>query len=392
MTLINNNSTLPTMEEGKSLMSDIDSSINPNLPTYEISLPPHELEAQKAEKRKQEMELKEKIDVITKQIESLNNEKEQLLAQLAKVACSTTARNVRNQSMVITRTYDNEKTKMMDVIAEMKKGTQLLKYKRFGSAYHQFEITSDNQYLRWYSKNKKKFDKTSISLESIQHLQKGHLYKSEASAGQHAYAFSITYMDQHNNLEPKTLEVMAKDKTDFNIWTKGLEFILSTIQKLKKSGKAYNASQHFPSEHHAEIEYLNQKRFENKLSKREDPPKECVEHDLKNMKNKLETLTNNINLFDQNNNATSDKYDQIAIDAVNLIKMRNIELKNEIDLIEQHYNNSTKKLSILIHRIAENVRELNALDSKVYVIMNSYGNSPATMSAVSKFKGFLSKK
>ena len=366
--------------EGRSLMSDVEKE--GELQTIEVTLAPHEADLAKQENRRKELELRNKIDQLTEKIEKMNAEKEKLLIELEKVSCVNTAQKVRNQSMIITRTYDNEKTKMMDVIDEMKKGTQILKYKRFGSAYHQFEITSDNKYLRWYSKNKKTVEKTSILLESIQHLQKGHLYKADAGASQHQYAFSITYMASAN--EPKTLEVMAKDKTDFHVWTKGLEFILSTIRKTKRSGQKYDSKVHFPTKHIAEIEFLNKTKLEQKMSKKENPPKELFEKDFEAAKQKYRELEKQLEIHDGGCGC-----DETGIDATNLVKARAKELQLEIETMEKHFEQGTKELSWLIYRVAWISTEINALDEKMIVLTNSYNTDDEPMGPIKRLKSFF---
>ena len=322
--------------------------------------------------------LQAKIENINQEIEKLNAEKEVYLHELSLISNDSTIQKLRNQSILIQRiSVEKQSTQIMDVIKELKKGTQLLKYGKYGSPrYHQFEISLDNIYLRWYSRKKKNnFLKTSIKLESITHLQKGHLYKQElADAKYHELAFSISYKDTIKN-EAKTLEVIARNKTDFQIWTKGLEFIIKSIKTTKKEiaenvrnddqqEMKYDADIHFPSESFMEIHKRDQNAFERSLAKREDPTKEAIDTDFKLLRTKFENVAKFCEKVVESRN--SENYG--IIDSVVMVQRRLEELFEATQKIEEHLIVGDKKLSILIYQMHDIMVELKALDEKLFVL------------------------
>lgn len=334
-------------------------------------LEPSEMIKELTDDQKQKIvNLKDRILQIDGEINSLTLEKEQCLEQLARMSCHIVADRVRNSTTFVHRvSLEKKSTEILDVIKAMCKGTQLLKFGNRGRPhYHQFEVSSDHCYLRWYSRKKKKEKwRTSIKLESILHFQNGHLYKEAlADARYHERAFSISYRDLMKN-QTQTLEVVARTKTDFQIWTKGLELIIKRIRDTKKSNDGvYNVTQHFPcgEQRFMEIHKRNQRKWEKKLAKKTDPTRYSVERCLTILETRYAAAAGMRDLCVKNRN--SENYG--AMDAIMLANDRLNQLVETIEQLGEDVRGGNKKLSVLSGLIHHCTIEVQCLEEKLYVI------------------------
>lgn len=313
-----------------------------------------------------------RIVSIEEEINRLNAEKEQSLLHLSQIASAAEADRVRNRSSTFVKrvSVDRQSTQILDVIAAMKRGTQFLKFGHRGKPkHHHFELTADHQHVRWFSKKKKSSKhKTAIKLESVCHLQKGHLYTdSLADARYHERAFSISYRDLKNN-EERTLEVVARTKTDFQVWTKGLELIIKRIADAKKGhGAAYDVKRHFPAESFMEIHRRNQEHYERALRKKEDPQRESVERCLSLLLARFaaaEKLRDRA-IRSRNSETFGD------IDSIMATSDRLAEIKDEVEDIGSSLHGGNKKLSVLSRLIHDLAIEVAALEEKLDVLSHS---------------------
>jgi len=311
--------------------------------------------------------LEDKIKNIDLKINELTVQKEKYLAELSTITDKKTTDALRNNASIIKRkSADKKGTQIIDIIAAMKKGTQILKYGAWGAPhYHQFELTPDSVFLRWYSKKKKRQRyKTAIKIENIIHFQKGHLYKQEqADSRAHKRAFSISYTDVVKN-EAKTLEVVAKTKTDYEIWTKGLEYCLRKIRKVKKQEIAYDPKVHFPKETYMEIHKRDQRAYEHGLGKKEDPTPEAMGKSFKLLDEKFEDTENLLSVVIKSRN--SENYG--SMDSIMVAADRIKELKVLMEQIREHLGAKSKKLSILSYLTFDISVEIRALEEKLFVL------------------------
>jgi len=311
--------------------------------------------------------LEDKIKNIDRTINELTAEKDKYLAELSKIADEKTTAALRNNAKLVKRkSVDKKGTQIIDVIAAMKKGTQILKYGAWGAPhYHQFELTPDSMYLRWYSKKKKRQRyKTAIKIENIIHFQKGHLYKQEqADSRAHRRAFSISYTDVVMN-ECKTLEVVAKTKTDYEIWTKGLEYCLRKIRKVKRQDIAYDPKLHFPKETYMEIHKRDQRAYEHGLAKKEDPTPSAMAKSFKLLDDKFTSTENLLSAVIKSRN--SENYG--SMDSIMVAAERIKELKVLMETVREHLSAKSKKLSILSYQTYDINVEIKALEEKLLVL------------------------
>jgi len=311
--------------------------------------------------------LEDKIKNIDQKILELTTEKDKYLSELSLIADEKTTDAIRNNASVVKRkSKDKKGTQIIDIIAAMKKGTQILKYGAWGAPhYHQFELTPDSVFLRWYSKKKKRQRyKTAIKIENIIHFQKGHLYKQEqADSRAHKRAFSISYTDVVKN-EAKTLEVVAKTKTDYEIWTKGLEYVLRKIRKVKKQDIAYDPKMHFPKETYMEIHKRDQRAYEHGLKKKEDPTPEAMAKSFKLLVEKFEATEDLLSVVIKTRN--SENYG--SMDSIMVAADRIKELKVLKEEISEHLKAKSKKLSILSYQTYDINVEIKALEEKLLVL------------------------
>jgi hypothetical protein len=108
----------------------------------------------------------------------------------------------------------------VDVLRHLKQGVPLLKYgKRGYPHFRAFAISQDNRKLQWYSKNKSQ-QETSIYIGAIEDVvtgQKTKHFQRYPAPELSSNSFSIIFDNGK-----KSIDVIAKNASDFALWTHGL--------------------------------------------------------------------------------------------------------------------------------------------------------------------------
>mmetsp|Transcript_44857 Transcript_44857/g.40110 ORF Transcript_44857/g.40110 Transcript_44857/m.40110 type:complete len:526 (+) Transcript_44857:44-1621(+) len=131
---------------------------------------------------------------------------------------------------------NNNKRKTMDynVLPELHRGTALLKYGRRGYPhFRQFNVTSDNEYIRWFS-SKKKMTQSSINVGNINEILTGQHtkeFRRIAWTTLTPASFSIIYDNKK-----KSLNLVAKSVDEMKMWVEALR----KLRDLKRKGEALN--------------------------------------------------------------------------------------------------------------------------------------------------------
>jgi len=126
---------------------------------------------------------------------------------------------------------NNPKKMNYNVLPEMHRGTALLKYGRRGYPhFRQFNLTDDNEHLRWFS-TKKKLQKSSISVGDINEILTGQHtkeFRRIAWTTLTPASFSIIYDNKK-----KSLNLVAKSVDEMKMWVQALR----KLRDMKKKGK-----------------------------------------------------------------------------------------------------------------------------------------------------------
>jgi hypothetical protein len=111
----------------------------------------------------------------------------------------------------------------VDVLSFMKKGTPFLKYGQHGYPhFRQFQLSSDNTRLQWFSQSKS-LKNTTISICDMDEIRIGQTtptFAKHRAPELSKSSFSVLY--NHG----KTLDVIAKDPNEFKLWTEGLRQLI----------------------------------------------------------------------------------------------------------------------------------------------------------------------
>lgn len=117
-----------------------------------------------------------------------------------------------------------------DALAEMKRGTALLKYGRRGYPhFRQFQISADCSCLEWFSRRKKRKN-TKILIADIKDVlagQKTDIFRRVEWPALKPASFSVVY-----GIKRKTLDVVAKSIDECRLWIEGLQ----ALSKLARAG------------------------------------------------------------------------------------------------------------------------------------------------------------
>eukprot|EP00485_Elphidium_margaritaceum_P015460 CAMPEP_0202726334 /NCGR_PEP_ID=MMETSP1385-20130828/184559_1 /ASSEMBLY_ACC=CAM_ASM_000861 /TAXON_ID=933848 /ORGANISM="Elphidium margaritaceum" /LENGTH=698 /DNA_ID=CAMNT_0049392553 /DNA_START=37 /DNA_END=2133 /DNA_ORIENTATION=+ len=118
-----------------------------------------------------------------------------------------------------------------NVLPELHRGTALLKYGRRGYPhFRQFNITADNESLRWFS-SKKKLQQSSISVGDINEILTGQHTKEFRRISWTTLtpaSFSVIYENKK-----KSLNLVAKSVDEMKMWVEALR----TLRDMKKKGE-----------------------------------------------------------------------------------------------------------------------------------------------------------
>ena len=125
---------------------------------------------------------------------------------------------------------NERKTSLYNVLPELHRGTALLKYGRRGYPhFRQFNLTSDNEYIRWFS-SKKKMQQSSINVGNINEILTGQHtkeFRRIAWTTLTPASFSIIYDNKK-----KSLNLVAKSVDEMKMWVEALR----KLRDLKRKG------------------------------------------------------------------------------------------------------------------------------------------------------------
>merc|ERR1712190_561428 len=123
------------------------------------------------------------------------------------------------------------KKSLYDVLPELHRGTALLKYGRRGYPhFRQFNLTADNEHIRWFS-TKKKLQQSSINVGDINEILTGQHtkeFRRIAWTTLTPASFSIIYDNKR-----KSLNLVAKSVDEMKMWVQALR----KLRDMKKKGK-----------------------------------------------------------------------------------------------------------------------------------------------------------
>jgi len=118
-------------------------------------------------------------------------------------------------------------------IAYMKKGATLLKFGRVGDPHFRtFKLSDDLTKLTWTSP-KKKSHESSVLVSEIKELRLGQNTKTFRKNRKPEYeklAFSLLY-------HQKTLDIVCKDKKEFDIWVTGIRSLSTEYEQIKEQAQ-----------------------------------------------------------------------------------------------------------------------------------------------------------
>merc|ERR1712176_356973 len=125
----------------------------------------------------------------------------------------------------------NPKKSLYNVLPELHRGTALLKYGRRGYPhFRQFNLTADNEHIRWFS-TKKKLQKSSINVGDIDEILTGQHtkeFRRIAWTTLTPASFSIIY-----NNKKKSLNLVAKSVDEMKMWVDALR----RLRDMKRKGE-----------------------------------------------------------------------------------------------------------------------------------------------------------
>merc|ERR1712176_1076981 len=128
----------------------------------------------------------------------------------------------------------NPKKSLYNVLPELHRGTALLKYGRRGYPhFRQFNLTADNEHIRWFS-TKKKLQKSSINVGVINEILTGQHtkeFRRIAWTTLTPASFSIIYDNKK-----KSLNLVAKSVDEMKMWVDALR----RLRDMKKKGESLN--------------------------------------------------------------------------------------------------------------------------------------------------------
>jgi len=120
---------------------------------------------------------------------------------------------------------DEKSNESNDVLTQMKEGTTLLKYGKYGGGgYRTFQLSKDHKYLIWFSQ-KKNIENTRIPIEEIVEIKIGKDSDVRNKEEVQETSFTVIY-----GKDSKQLNVTAKSPKEAYVWAQGLK-ILSDAAK-----------------------------------------------------------------------------------------------------------------------------------------------------------------
>ncbi|KAI3888896.1 hypothetical protein MKX03_036080 [Papaver bracteatum] len=126
--------------------------------------------------------------------------------------------------------YGNLERDIEQALITLKKGTQLIKYSRKGKPkFCPFRISSDETTLIWFSRGEER----NLKLSSISHIipgQRTAVFRRYLRPEKEYLSFSLLY----NNGE-RSLDLICKDKVEAEVWFAGLQALVLTRQRTRRS-------------------------------------------------------------------------------------------------------------------------------------------------------------
>ena len=139
-------------------------------------------------------------------------------------------RGNNNKKRKATDAKPNKKS-LYNVLPELHRGTALLKYGRRGYPhFRQFNLTADNEHIRWFS-TKKKLQQSSINVGAINEILTGQHtkeFRRIAWTTLTPASFSIIYQNKK-----KSLNLVAKSVDEMKMWVDALR----RLREMKKKGE-----------------------------------------------------------------------------------------------------------------------------------------------------------
>ena len=261
------------------------------------------------------------------------------------------------RSLYLTQNVESKQKEMetVDAMEFMKKGSAMLKYGRFGSPhFRHFELSHDGQHLMWYS-NTKKLDKSRIDLKTVNKLQKGQLtatFKKHLRPRLAPCSFSLIYRERPKT--SKTLDVIAKNRSAYLLWTQGLQEIID-YHHHRHHHHQYEEEHPFPITVPVKVPQTNEKHIERRLSLLPEPSRKAVEREWKDATERVKKLMAI---------CYHPKYAQNQ--HMEPVKDRLLEIDIEVEQIRHCFENN--KLSFTAHQIWRTAEELKAIEHKIKAI------------------------
>lgn len=144
---------------------------------------------------------------------------------------------IKMKTKKIKKKKKKKRRKRTDAVAEMKRGTAMLKYGRRGFPhFRRFQLSHDNARLLWYSR-KKSIQETNILVSNIKDILEGQqteVFRQCTQRTLEKASFSIVYGDKL-----KTLDLVAKSFEEAQLWVKGLKGLM----RANKQGKLHKVAQ-----------------------------------------------------------------------------------------------------------------------------------------------------
>ena len=124
---------------------------------------------------------------------------------------------------------DNNEPKLFEVLPELKRGTALLKYGRHGYPhFRQFNLSEDNNTLRWFSA-KKKLNESEIKIKDIHNVITGQHTKEFERIKWTTLtpaSFSIIYGE-----DKRSLNLVGKSVDEMKMWVEALRYLRNEAKK-----------------------------------------------------------------------------------------------------------------------------------------------------------------
>merc|ERR1712228_985564 len=164
---------------------------------------------------------------------SIHSERQQQLKEEGLInSKSNNKKNDNQSSNNKNKKKKSNKKSLYNVLPELHRGTALLKYGRRGYPhFRQFNLTADNEHIRWFS-TKKKLQQSSINVGDINEILTGQHtkeFRRIAWTTLTPASFSIIYQNKK-----KSLNLVAKSVDEMKMWVDALR----RLRDMKKKGES----------------------------------------------------------------------------------------------------------------------------------------------------------